>query len=344
LKLRAMLDDVGPAHVTAVLRIGLGVLVAEQTALLLRELRVHFFRDVFNWPMLPDALLPSRHVYTALLLSQLLLAAIIVEGRRARPALVLASLFQLYVMAIDRANYHNYRYTLTLVLFLTSLLPCDRALVWRRPARPGPLWALYLLRAQLSLVYVASAGSKLLDPDWRTGHVIADGIARFGREAMARGVPPWCIDLLMTHWVASLAAKAAIATELSIGLGVWSRRLRAPALWLGLVFHGTIELVTTVGIFGWLMVLSYTAFATPETETRLFRFASPRQRRLVATLDWLRRFRYEAAPVTSAVDRGGETYSGLAAAALVARATPLLFPLWPLLWIASRFRRRDLIK
>jgi hypothetical protein len=323
-------------------RLGLALLLVDDTLAEWRALAHGFFRDAFNWPILPDALLPSRPLFTLLVAAQAVLALAILVGRGARPSLLAAGLFQLYLLLIDRNGYHNYRHTFALVLMLMAFTPCDRALAWRRPAGDGPLWAQRLLQLQLSIIYLASGGSKLVDADWRGGRVIAAGVTHFADIAVARGVPPAAVAFFMGTTVAALLAKLAIATELGIGLGLWSRRWRAAALWLGVVFHLAIELVTTVAIFSWLMILCYALFATPALAERTVRHP-PRQRRLaqlVRGLDWLRRFRFVPGDDFAVIDRDGRVCRGAEALALIARATPLLFLGWPPLWLWARVTRR----
>jgi hypothetical protein len=63
---------------------------------------------------------------------------------------------------------------------------------------------------------------------------------------------------------------------------------------------------------------------------------------LVPPLDWLARFRVEELPASErgtvsvvVVDRNGRRETGFRAAALLARALPGLFLLWPLLALAA---------
>jgi hypothetical protein len=285
--------------------------------------------------MLPPSLVPARALWTALVLAQFPLAALIVAGVWARPSLALAGVFQLYALGCDRNAYHHHLYTFALVLLLCALTPCDRALAWRRENRDGPLWALRLVGLQLAVVYLASGASKLADADWRTGRVIADGVLHFAGAAVARGVPERAVAFFADAAVAALLAKLAIATELALACLPFCRRWRAPLLWLGVMFHGCIQLITTVGIFSVLMLLGYLAFVRPELEERTLILPRRGQRRLAAALDWLRRFRITPGERFTVVDREGRAHTGRAALAELARATPLLFPLWPLLRLVA---------
>ena len=90
-------------------------------------------------------------------------------------------------LLVSRTHFHHNRTFLTILLFGLTLLPVGRVLsvdAWlaRRRGRPlvddVRLWPLWLLRVQVSLVYVASGTSKLVDPDWFGGLVMWDRVVR----------------------------------------------------------------------------------------------------------------------------------------------------------------------
>ncbi len=191
--LRRWQTETGDAYLVSLVRAILGVLLVLSALREIDELgRDAYFGDVFHLPIVPEALVPSRGVFAILVALELLLAVLVTIGRRARPALLGASLLGLFFLLCDRTRYHNNRYALFLFAFLLAFAPCDRAFVFRRRAavdRNGPLWAQRLAQVQLSIIYVASGGSKLLDPDWRSGQVIGDRLARSTAVAVSKGVP-----------------------------------------------------------------------------------------------------------------------------------------------------------
>ncbi len=326
------MDERGDTHALAVVRIGLGLLLAERAARALRALPPG---EVFAWPLLPGWAVPPHAAQVALLILQLGLAVSIVFGLRARWAMLASALLQLYLMLADRTAYHNYKYSLLLFVGLLAFSPCDRRLAIDALKRDpiGPLWAQRLAQIQVSLMYVASGGSKLLDPDWRAGVVISDGIRRFGASAVARGVPHALVDWLQRAAVAGAFARVAIATELLLAIALWRPRWRAFALWVGLMFHLIIHVATSVAIFSYLMILIYALFANPAIEERQIING-----RFLRLFDWLRRFKYEeqrGSPFT-VIDRDGRASTGIAAAAAATRALPAFFPIWPALALLAR--------
>ena len=373
--LRRMRDEEGETHVFAVVRIGLGLLWLHEALYASRSLAEGFFRDRYFWPALPLALLPGRSLFAALVALRLPLALLTLVGWRARPALLASALIELYTLLADRLAFHNYRYTLALFTLLLALAPCTNELVLlrKRGARPSGLpaqessegslnrlvgaqqaepaqgqllWTRSLAQIQVALMYLASGGSKLLDPDWRQGRVISDGITRFRGVALARGAPSWALDFLARPEVSATLAHGAIGSELFLAVGLLVPRLRALALWWGVWFHLLIQGTTSVAIFTWLMLLVYALFALPATGERQLIFDPTRRRdralRLfVRAIDWLARFtaRPRAGAAFTVVDRDGRRRVGAGALAGIARATPILFPAWLPLEVVARLAR-----
>jgi Vitamin K-dependent gamma-carboxylase len=290
---------------------------------------------------------------------QAVAAACAFLGLWPREALLSAASLGLFLLGLDRLQYHNNRYALLLLGFLLAFTPCDRSfLIAQRRAhtlpeaeRVAPTFARYLFQVQVSLVYLGSACGKLFDDDWRGGQVL---LVRFSSTAAfwaARGVTlPHSLELLLSStWFASLAAKAAISTELFIALGMWFPRTRRLALWVGVWFHFSIEVSARVELFSWLMLASYLAFVVPEIRERRFELDPQRAlgralARALAVLDWCARFQIversggESFTVRS---RDGRTAHGLAGLGLLAEAVPVLFPLWlPLALLAKARERR----
>lgn len=356
--LRRWLSEERETYLLGLVRVVFGVFLLIHVRRHFRALQAGYFGDVFHMPLIPEHWVPGREQYTASLLLSAAAAVLVVIGIAARPALLFASLSGLYVMLSDRLQYHNNRYVLLLMCFLLAFTPCDRSFrLWgarRDPElRRGPIWAQRLIQLQLSIVYLASGGGKLLDPDWRAGTVLWLRVGRSLDLAQAAGhvLPEALLAVLRSPLTFSVASKIAIVLELSLALGLWLPRTRVAALWLGVWFHLGIELTSRVEIFSWLVLTVYLLFAVPELRDRVLRY-DPEHRggralaRAVRWLDWLARFRLEPTPSSAApgafevVDRDGTTASGLRGATLLARALPVLFPVWPAFRVANALLRR----
>ena len=270
-RLRAWRDEVGDVQRLGLVRLMLGFFLFRQALHDVEHATVWgYFGTRYHVPIVPAAWVPSPLGWMALEAAMLTMGALVVAGIAARPSLFLSGIAGIFLLLCDRMRYHHHIYTLYLMALLVAFMPCDRS--WARGRRfapdgerVGPLWAMRLLQLQLSIIYFASAGSKLLDADWRSGAVLADRVVRYGDHAIARGVPHWLIHFLSTPLGGQLMAKGAIATELGVAVALWHPRTRKLAAWAGILFHVTIDLTTGVDIFSWLSILILYLFATYET-------------------------------------------------------------------------------
>jgi hypothetical protein len=265
--LRRWRDEEGDVSVLGVVRVALGGLLFANALRAAAELRRGYFGDAFHWPMLPEAVVPSHDVYSVLVLAQLVLAVLVVVGLRARNALLASSLLGTYVLLCDRLEYHHNRWALFCYAGLLAFAPCDRSvrLGAITGARVGPLWAARLAQLQVSIIYLASGGSKLLDPDWRSGRVLLERFHLYAQSPEGSdGLVGWLVELASQPGVAGVLAALAIATELFLAVGLWSRRTRVLALCWGVLFHLSIEATSRVEGFTWLTLAVYALFLTPD--------------------------------------------------------------------------------
>lgn len=353
---RRFRDEIADGTVLGPVRALVGLLLGWQALVASAELsRVGYFGDAFHMPLFSEAIVPSHRVYALSLALRVCLAVMVTLGIWARPALLASAALAAWPLLCDRLQFHHNRYSLVCYAVLLSLTPCDRS--WRAidtggPAlRTGPFWGVRLVQIQLSIVYLASGGSKLLDPDWRGGLVLADRIARHAHVAIDAGVPRSVLDVLGRADVSSALSKAAITTELLLVLGPWLRPTRIVVLWCGLWFHALIQLTASVETFSILTVAMYGVFATPDRGARALRYDPSTFRgklvaSLVVLLDWLDRFELRAwepddqrGHAIVVVRRDGSTATGIRAVAMLARCLPLFFPLWAPIALASSFTK-----
>jgi hypothetical protein len=264
--LRRWRDEQGDVTVLGAVRVALGVLLFANALRAAGELRRGYFGDAFHWPILPEALVPSRSVYAALVAGQLALAVLVILGLRARDALLASSLLGTYVLLCDRLEYHHNRWALFCYAGLLAFAPCDRSFRVTRTslARTGPLWAARLAQLQVSIIYLASGGSKLLDPDWRSGRVLLERFRLYAQTLDGPGTIAWLVEQGSRPGVTGILAALAIGTELFLAVGLWSRRTRAFALCWGILFHLAIEATSRVEGFTWLTLAVYALFVTPD--------------------------------------------------------------------------------
>jgi hypothetical protein len=358
--LRRFSEEIADGYVLAPVRVVIGALLGYHALVAAEELaRVGYWGDVYHASMLPDVLVPSNRLYALLLAARVCFAVMIVIGIWARPALAGSALLGGWMLLCDRNQFHHNRYSLFLYAFLLALTPCNGA--WRatesevQEPRSGPFWAVRLAQLQVSVIYLASGGSKLLDHDWRDGVVLADRVARHGAQAVALGVPRGVVEMMANPDVASTLAKLAISTELVLCVALWIRPTRIIALWWGLWFHVVIQSTSKVETFTVLTLAMYGVFATPDHQARKLRFDPSRPwgkiaGAVVPLLDWLGRFEVKPwepddQPGHSIVviRRDGTPVTGVRAFTMLTRCLPLLFPVWaPVALFASFTRQGDL--
>jgi uncharacterized membrane protein YphA (DoxX/SURF4 family) len=320
------------------------------------------YRDAFHepyaawYPELPDA------VYVGLLGLAAVAAVAMSLGLLTRLATATAFAIVAYNLFLSTTHFHNNRAYLVIVLGLLAVAPCGRELsldAWirRRRGRPpldrsAPAWPLWLLRFECAAVYGASGLSKLVDPDWFGGTVTWQRVVRARDELEAWPLPDWAVSALTDRGFHTGAAKLIVLTELFIAAGLWWPRIRYAAVWVAVAFHVGIELSASVQVFSYLAIAVLVIWAVPSTRDRVLRIdpTAARQRRLgalVRALDWLTRFRVEAAPPGSrleVVDRDGAAVRGAPAVAFALSRLPLTawFALPALLLPPVRQARRPL--
>jgi hypothetical protein len=348
-------NEIGDAYVVSLVRLVLGAMLVYSAIRDLHELAQPYFGDAFHLSIVPEMLVPPRGLYVVFVVIELILAVLATIGRAARPALFGSALVGIFLLLCDRVRYHNNRYALLLFALLLSFAPCDRAFVLGQKAaevgRRGPLWAQRLAQVQLAIIYVASGGSKLLDPDWRSGLVIGDRLSRSIALAVSKGVPVGLMRVLSDPSVAAALSKLAISTELFLAVALFLPRTRIFALWWGVMFHATIEATSKVELFTWLTFTIYALFARPTLRERSLLYDRDRpwgrfMAQTVRLLDWLVRFDVRADKEAArgrafvVVDRDGVTWAGVGALARVARAIPVFFPISvPLIVATAPFAR-----
>lgn len=125
---------------------------------------------------------------------------------------------------------------------------------WKGPVPQMEAWSLRFIQLHISLGYLLTFYLKTRGHTWFDGTALwyalnLEDLARFQVPRVVL-VPP--LGVLFT-WLAVL-------TEAFVGVGVWWRRTRAPALLAGLALHAGIALTLEIGFFSLVMATSYLAF------------------------------------------------------------------------------------
>jgi hypothetical protein len=246
-----------------------------------------------------------------------------------------------YNLFLSTTNLHANRAYLVIVLAALAVVPCGRELsvdAWLRARRGlpaldlrSPAWPLWLLRFEASVVYGASGLSKLVDGDWFGGTVTWHRMVQVRDQLDASPLPGWAVSLLVDRSFHTYAAKVIVLTELFLAVGLAFRATRYAAVWIAVVFHVAIEATSSVEVFSYLGIAALVIWSVPATRDRvLFVDTSATRGRRVAiavrALDWLARFRIEAAAAGTplrVVDRDGTVLEGGPAEVLVLSRLPI---------------------
>ena len=248
----------------------------------------HFTYWGFGWvEPLPVAGMVALHAALAVF------ALAIAVGFRHR---LFAALFFLgfsYAELCDVTNYLNHYYLVALLSLLLVFLPASS--VWSldnyfrtrggwfpqhgerfalaaptpRRARAVPAWAVYLVRAQIAVVYLY-AGLAKLQPDWLLG------AQPLNIWLTARADTAIIGPLLDEVWVHYLLCWGAFLFDTTIVVWLSWRRTRLAAFAVLLVFHGLTGVFFNIGLFPFLMSACALIFFPPDWPRRLLgRRSSP---------------------------------------------------------------------
>src|SRR5436190_11597243 len=194
------------------------------------------------------------------------LAICIALGLFYRAAALLFAIAFTYVFLLDQSLYLNHLYLVCLVSLLLVFLPANRAASldsrWEivRGCQSAPSWTLWLLRAQIGLVYFFGGIAKL-NGDWLRGEPIRDWLA-------ARSTLP-IVGQWLTHDAAAwIFAYGGLCFDLLIVPALLWKRTRVWAFMAAVLFHLTNAAVFNIGIFPWFMIAATTVYFEPDWPRR----------------------------------------------------------------------------
>lgn len=163
-----------------------------------------------------------------------------------------------YLALIDKANYLNHFYLISLLGALMIVVPAHRALSldarwWpSRAAQKVPAWTVWLLRFQIGIPYFYGGIAKL-NADWLSGEPMRTWL-RLQTDFPVIGA------YFHEEWMVLLLSYAGLVFDLLVvPLLLW-RKTRLAAFALAIVFHLTNARLFSIGVFPWLMIAATTLF------------------------------------------------------------------------------------
>lgn len=190
-----------------------------------------------------------------------------------RIASVLLFLSFTYIELLDKTNYLNHYYFVSLVLFLMIWLPANACLSWDNKRRPGtafktiPLWTTGCIRLMLGIVY-CYAGLAKLNSDWLL-------------QAMplrlwlpARNDMPLIGAWFSKLWVAYAFSWFGALYDLTIPFFLLGKKTRIAAYGTVIIFHVATALLFPIGVFPYVMIVSTLIYFPSGTADRWLRSLS----------------------------------------------------------------------
>lgn len=232
------------------------------------EPKFHFSYQGFDW--LPY---PSEFGIWTLFILLIITSLFITLGFLYRFSTILFFLSFSFVELLDKANYLNHYYFVSLVAFLLifisshRMFSLDRFFGLVKSSTQARLWEIRILQFQISVVYFF-AGIAKIEADWLLNaqplkywlHT-ANHISFFG-------------DLLKQDWVAYLFSWVGCIYDLTIVLFLVMQKTRKAAYFAVITFHLTTWLLFPIGVFPWVMMAATTIFFSIQFHEQLLQFLS----------------------------------------------------------------------
>lgn len=225
--------------------------------------KIYFPYYGFEWikPLSADGMYV---VFVLMLISALLIAA----GFLYRYAALAFFLLFTYVELIDKTNYLNHYYFISIVSFLLIWVPANRYFSIDVRLRPSllrthvPAYTVWAIKLQLLVVYVFA------------------GIAKVNYEWLIEAMPlkiwlpayshvPVFGPLLEQEWVAYVFCWFGCIYDLFIGLLLINKRTIRLGYFLVVVFHALTAMFFNIGMFPYIMISLTVIFFSDEFHLRL---------------------------------------------------------------------------
>lgn len=259
----------------AIYRIGFGLLMLLSTVRFIAngwiqtqyiDPSFHFSYYGFEW--LP---FPSETGLYALFILMIIGAILIMLGLFYRIGASIFFLSFTYVELLDKTNYLNHYYFVSLIALLLIFIPANRyfsldtKLGFTRHSTTCEKWNIRILQFQIALVYIF-AGIAKIESDWL---IEAQPLKYWLHTAHHY---PLVGGLLKQDWVAFLFAWFACIYDLTIVFFLLWRKTRRYAYFFVIAFHLCTWLLFPIGVFPWVMMVATLIFFSPVFHEKILNF------------------------------------------------------------------------
>ena len=250
-------------------RLAFGLVMVAETILLRNQIATTWLRPRFLFKYYGFSWVqpwPENGLYLHWALLGIL-AALVAIGLFYRFSATLFFLSCTYFFLLDEGRYVNHSYLMCLFGFLLIFVPAHRAFsidVLINPklrSQTTPAWAIWLLRAQMSVVYFF-AGLAKISPDWLHGEPMRHWLTRDIHSPLIGSFS----HAALTPYVASYGAL--LLDLFAAPLLLW-KRTRLVAFCVVVIFHILNAQFFPIGVFPWLAIAATTIFLSPSWPRRV---------------------------------------------------------------------------
>ncbi len=172
-----------------------------------------------------------------------------------------------YVFLLDRTNYQNHYYLITLVSWWLPWLPLNRNVAvdaWLWPStkvETVPVWVLWVLQFHVGVPYFFGGIAKLND-DWMLGEPLSQML-------LAKSSLPFIGSLFKVESTGILLAWGGLLFDLLVvPMLIW-KRTRVTAYLMCIAFHLMNSVIFNIHIFPWFMLAATPVFFEPDWPRRV---------------------------------------------------------------------------
>ncbi len=247
-----------------------------------------------------------------------------------------------YIELIDKTNYLNHYYFISIVSFLLTLVPAHRSFsldVLRNPKLelthiPG--WMIFILQLQLGIVYFY-AGIAKLNYDWL---VNAQPMKIWLPSKSNLPVIGWLFEYV---WVAYAFSWLGAFYDISIPFLLVFRRTRGFAYSLVIGFHLMTGMLFQIGMFPYIMILLTLIFFRAEVHEKILNNIKSAFKRTAVMLSLSKQgagTRHPSTPLRVTATHGYALITVLAIHFLIQLLLPFRYALYPdnLFWTEEGYR------
>jgi vitamin K-dependent gamma-carboxylase len=176
-----------------------------------------------------------------------------------------------YIFLVDATNYLNHFYLVIIFSFMMFFIPCHRAwsldaLIYPKKAQETIAnWAIWLVRAQLVIVYSYAAIAKM-NVDWINGMPLYNWIGDRAHNATG-----WEAYLSLPMVIYFFTYGGLLYDLLAAPL-LLMKKTRIFGFFLTLFFHLTNYFLFNIGIFPWFMIATTPIFFDPDWPRKVLNY------------------------------------------------------------------------